>query len=117
MLAAIRARPVPTLLPDSGGNGFVTAFAAKGGRALVDQPLAASGDGGHRWFAGMFRGELATCRPDLLPAVAADRRRDPGVAEDRLEALDDGHRACCPRRVCNRGHRDQVDMGVIATKD
>ena len=115
-----RRDPGPTVghgqSPTPAGTGSWLRSPQERRGALGDEPSAAPRDGGRRRLAGSFRGELAAGGSDLLAAVAADRRLDARRTERRREALDDGHRAGDPRRVGDRVHRDQVDVGVIATQ-
>src|SRR5215208_8046555 len=112
MLAAIRARPVATSA-DAGRCGFVAPLPPERGRARADEPLATAGDGGRRRLALPLGGELAAGSADLLSSIPPDRRPDPGVAQDRRESLDRGVVARDPRRVGDRVHRDEVDVGVV----
>src|SRR5262245_53505995 len=106
MLAEILARPTPTLVPHSSRNRLVASFAAQRGGARLDQQLPATRDDGRRRLAGTLGGELAARRPDLLAAVPADGRLDPGGAQPRGEPLEDGRRTGGPRRMRDRVHRD-----------
>ena len=72
---------------------------------------------GRRRLARALGGELAAGRADLLAAVAPDRRPDAGRRGAWRRTLDDGHRAGRPRRVGDRVHRDEVDVGVVAAEE
>src|SRR5439155_15926632 len=119
MLAATRARPAAIRRPCSScaGRGDGLALAAKGRRALRDQPLAPPRDDGRGRLALVLGRELAACGADLLAAVAADRHGDPFGPQPSREPLDGRHRAGDPRRVRDRVHRDEVDVGEVAGEE
>ena len=106
----------PSQRLDPGRHRLVAALAAERPRARRLEALPPPRDRGCGRLAGALRRELPAGGADLLAAVAPDRHRDPDGREPGGERLDHGHRAGDPRRVRDRVHRDQVDVGEVAAQ-
>src|SRR6266849_8385081 len=61
--------------------------------------------------------ELTTRRPDVLALAPPDRRRDPGVQQNRLKREDPGQRRPAVSRTLPVVERDQIDLGLDAAEE
>src|SRR5438876_12149866 len=115
MLAATRARPAATTGSPLVGyrRGLAAALASETGRTLADESLATTSDDLDGRLSCPLGSQLAAGRADLLTAISTDRDGDAGGSEASGEPLDHVRRAGLPGCVRDRGHRNEVHVGVV----